>query len=241
MYVHVCHYCHVKSTILDKIEFSLLFLVCHHSVTRGRHCSTGHYQRRYTSWSTFELTAHNVAMLLLKLLCRKLAREARWHGSKRHRPARRGKEGERERRERAKRHQRCATRVSRGEAGEGGGHRGGMLLEHSFRSCSVNFSLCANWFILVRQRISAQTMVQREEGFGCSSRSDGDEKIQKCAGNLTQISGDFVLRVSGDSILAQNLPFDMADNDMYLKYYTCTCNLHVIYKLYYIHKLHVVL
>ena len=62
-------------------------------------------------------------------------------------------------------------------------------------------------------------MVQREEGFGCFSRSDGDEKIQKCAGNLTQISGDFVLRVSGDSILAQNRPFDMADNDMYMYMY----------------------
>ena len=38
----------------------------------------------------------------------------------------------------------AATRVSRAEAGKGGGHRGGMLLEHSFHSCSVNFSLCAN-------------------------------------------------------------------------------------------------
>ena len=64
-------------------------------------------------------------------------------------------------------------------------------------------------------------MVQREEGFGCFSRSDGDEKIQKCAGNLTQFSGDFVLRVSGDSILAQNLPFDMADNDMHMHTIGC--------------------
>ena len=62
-------------------------------------------------------------------------------------------------------------------------------------------------------------MVQREDGFGCFSRSDGDEKIQKCAGNLTQISGDFVLRVSGDSILAPNVRFDMADNDMYVCIY----------------------
>ena len=54
-------------------------------------------------------------------------------------------------------------------------------------------------------------MVQREEGFGCFSRSDGDEKIQKCAGNLTQFSGDFVLRVSGDSMFAYLGPFDMAD------------------------------
>ena len=59
-------------------------------------------------------------------------------------------------------------------------------------------------------------MVQREDGFECFSRSDGDEKIQKCAGNLTQFSGDFVLRVSGDSMFAQNHGFDMADNDIHV-------------------------
>ena len=57
-------------------------------------------------------------------------------------------------------------------------------------------------------------MVQKEHGFGCFSRSDGDEKIQKCAGNLTQFSGDFVLRVSGDSMFSPNYGFDMADNDV---------------------------
>ena len=59
-------------------------------------------------------------------------------------------------------------------------------------------------------------MVQREEGFGCFSRSDGDEKIQKCAGNLTQFSGDFVLRVSGDSLVSHIRSFDMAVIDMYV-------------------------
>ena len=62
-------------------------------------------------------------------------------------------------------------------------------------------------------------MVQREHGFGCFSRSDGDEKIQKCAGNLTQFSGDFVLRVSGDSLVSQKVGFDMAVIDIYM--YVC--------------------
>ena len=53
-----------------------------------------------------------------------------------------------------------------------------------------------------------------------------DEKIQKCAGNLTQFSGDFVLRVSGDSILAHLGRFDMAVNDMY---YSCTRTLQYIH------------
>ena len=65
-------------------------------------------------------------------------------------------------------------------------------------------------------------MVQREEGFGCFSRSDGDEKIQKCAGNLTQFSGDFVLRVSGDSMFVQNRAFDMAVNDIHMHTYIHT-------------------
>ena len=75
-------------------------------------------------------------------------------------------------------------------------------------------------------------MVQREEGFGGFSRSDGDEKIQKCAGNLTQFSGDFVLRVSGDSILLQNHGFDMADNDVHV----CMYNMYVCTYMYiYVH------